>query len=355
MAGVDIYATDRTRKSIMKKNLFGLILLLLLAAVAYYVYHQRGSGTMKPALYDFAVRDTAEVTKVFMADKYGRQVLVERKSDTEWELNGTYKARKDMIDVLLKTIASVEMKAPVAEAAHNNIVKLLAGKSVRTEVYKGDKLVKSYYVGDATNDNMGTYMLLDGSGSPFICHIPGFNGYLTARYVTDAAVWRDTEVFANRLPQIAELEIDYHEFPEKSFRVKRSREGEFTLETLHPQPKQIALFDTVEVMRYLLGYNNIRFEQVQAYPEEKVDSIVNSRWYYRIKLTEPGGRVRSLTTYRIPFDPSYQELNEEEMEWDADHVLAVVHGNEKEVALAQYFVLDRLTVDYNRFLNLGDK
>lgn len=334
----------------MKKNIVGMLVLALLAAVAYYAYQQRGTGTLKPALHDFAVEDTAAVTRIFLADKFGRKVTLDRVSDTEWTLNGRHKARKDMMDVLLKTVYRVEMKAPVSESAHNNIVRLLAGKSVRTEIYQGDKLVKAYYVGDATNDNMGTYMLLEGSSTPFICHIPGFNGYLTARFVTDELTWRDTEVFANRLHQMAEVEIDYNEFPDRSFRVRRAKGGKFSMETLHPEPKPIAQFDTVEVMRYLLGYENIRFEKVQGYPKAMVDSIVNSRWYYRIKLTEPDGRVRSITTYRIPFDPADLEVQDEELDWDPDQMHAVIHGNTDEVVLAQYFVFDRLTVDYHRFL-----
>lgn len=337
----------------MKKNLIGLLILLVLAAAAYYVYQQRGSGTLKPALHGFAVEDTASITKIFLADKYGRSVTLDRVGAAEWKLDGIYKARKDMMDVLLKTIRRVEMKAPVSEAAHNNIVKLLAGKSVRTEIYNGDRLVKVYYVGDATNDNMGTYMLLEGSGSPFICHIPGFIGYLTSRYVTDALTWRDTEVFANRLHQIAELEIDYALFPDKSFRVKRAKGGVFSMETLYPQPKAIAHFDTVEVMKYLLGYDNIRFEKVQGYPQAMVDSIVSSPRYYTIKLTEPDGKVRSITTYRLPFDPADLETQDEILDWDPDQMHAVVNGNKKEVVLAQYFVLDRLTVDYQQFVKRG--
>lgn len=333
----------------MKKNIIGLVLLILLGSLAYLAYEQRGKGTLKPALHDFAVADTAAVTKVFLADKYGRNVLLERRGEKVWQLNGRYKARKDLVDVLLKTIARVEMKAPVADAAHNTIVTLLAGKSIRTEIYKGDKLVKVYYVGDATGDNMGTYMLLEGSSTPFICHIPGFYGYLTARFVTDVSTWRDTEIFANRLTQIQELSVEYFEHPDKSFRVMKDDAGRYSLETLQPVPQAITPFDTVEVMKYLLGFDNIRFEKVMSYDAGKVDSIVKSPPYYRITLKEPTGRMRSLTTYRIPFDPESSETIDGELEWDPDNMHGIVHDNKDEVVLSQYFVLDRLTVDPFRF------
>ena len=339
----------------MKKNIIGLVILAILGAVAYYVIQQRGQGTMKPALHNFAVEDTTSVTKIFLADKYGRKVLLERKSAIEWQVNGQFKARKDLVDVLMRTIARVEMKAPVAQSAHNTIVKLMAVKSVKVEIYAGDDRVKTYFVGDATNDNMGTYMLLEGSSEPFICHMPGFVGYLTPRFVADPLVWRDTEVFANRLPQIAELEIDYNEYPEKSFRIKRSKKGVFELMSLLPAPKSVGVFDTVGVMRYLLGYDNIRFETVQAYDTHRVDSIVNSRWYYKIKLTEPNGKVRTVTTYRIPSDPDEVDFNGQPMDWDPDQMHAVINGNTKEIVLAQFHSFDRLTVDYTRFVGAPKK
>lgn len=334
----------------MKKNLIGLLILALLAGAAYYVHQQRGKGTLKPALHDFAVKDTASVTKVILADKAGKTVTLTRKSVTEWQVNGTFKARKDLMDVLLKTISRVEMKSPVAEAAHNNVVRRLAGHSTKAEIYAGDELVKSYFVGDATNDHMGTHMLLEGSGKAFVCHIPGFHGYLSGRYVADVLEWRDTEVFANRIPQIAEVVVDYNEYPDKSFRISRSSDGKISLETLNPEPKAVVGYDTVEVMRYLLNYNNIRFERAQRYDKERVDSIVNSPWLYSIRLTEPGGRVRSVTTHRILADPDDTDSEGDPLEWDPDQMHAVLNGNENEVVLVQYFSFDRLTVAPEYFL-----
>ena len=79
----------------MKKNLIALIILAVLAAVAYYVYIERGSGTIKPELRDFAVKDTSAITKIFLADKFGATVTLEREDVGEWTVNEDYKARKD--------------------------------------------------------------------------------------------------------------------------------------------------------------------------------------------------------------------------------------------------------------------
>ena len=328
----------------MKKNLIGLLILLILGAAAFYVYKQRGSGTIKPELHDFAVSDTAAITKIFLADKGGQTILLERKSDNEWSVNESYKARKDAVDVLLKTIGRVEMKAPVAKTAHDNIVKLLAGKSTKVEIYKGKEKVKTYYVGDATKDNMGTYMLIEGSATPFICHIPGFMGYLSSRYMTRPLEWRDSEIFNHRLPDIAEIKVEFHQEPERSFKITHSKDRVVQLFKLFPKEELVPNMDTVFVKRYMLNYRNVRFEGIQPYDAERIDSIVKSPPYFTVSVTNPAGERKSVTAYRLPANPGAIGLYDEPLEWDPDRMHGVLNGNENEIVLIQHFTFDRLTV-----------
>lgn len=334
----------------MKKNLITLIILVLLSTLAYYVYTERGSGTIKPELHNFAVEDTAAITKVFLADKFGQSVTVERKSQSEWVVNEKYKARKDVVDVLLKTIKRVEMKSPVANTAHDNIVRLMAGKSIKVEIYQDNEKVKTYYVGDATKDNMGTYMLIEGSSKPFICHIPGFYGYLTARYIAREIEWRDTEIFAHRLSQIAEVKVDYHTEPEKSYKITQSEDRKVRLFKTFPKETAVSNMDTTAVKRYLLGYRKIRFEGIQPYKEARVDSIVNSPPYFTITLTDKKGETRSVTSFRLPANPGAVDAENELIDWDPDRMHAMVNGNEDEIMLIQYYSFDRITMPMEVFL-----
>lgn len=328
----------------MKKNLIGLVILVILGTLAFVVFKQRGTGTIKPDLHDFAVKDTAEVTKIFMADKTGQTVLLNRVDEKTWTVNDGHKARKDAIDVLLKTISRVEMKSPVANTAHDNIIKLLAGKSTKVEIYKGDDKVKTYYVGDATKDNMGTYMLIEGSRTPFICHIPGFFGYLSSRYMTRSLEWRDSEIFSHRLPQIAEIEVNFHLEPEKSFRITHSENRVVQLYRLYPKEELVSNMDTVFVKRYMLNYRNVRFEGIQPYDAERVDSIVNSPPFFSVSVTDRTGESKTVTAYRIPANPDAFDIDGKPLVWDVDRMHGVLNGNEDEIALIQYFTFDRLTI-----------
>lgn len=334
----------------MRKTLIGILILTVLGGIAYYTSVERGTGTIKPDLHDFAVEDTAGITKVFLADKFGQTILLERENADEWKLNSEYKARKDLMDLLLKTIMRVEMKAPVSKQAHDNIVKLLAGKSTKVEIYKGSEKVKTYYVGDATKDNMGTYMLLEGSATPFICHIPGFTGYLTPRFLTRELEWRDTEIFDYHLAEMAEVELTFHQNPERSFKITHSEDRTVELFKTYPEVQRVESMDTVFVKRYMVGFRNIRFEGIQPYDEGRVDSIVNSPPYFTLRVRNRNGQEHTVTSYRIPADPDDVQLYEDKLEWDPDRMHAVLNGNEDEILLIQYFVFDRLTIPMEALL-----
>ena len=328
----------------MKKNLIGLVILLILGAIALFVYQQRGTGTIKPELHDFAVKDTASVTRIFLADKSGQTILLERQSEKEWTVNKTHKARKDAVDLLLKTIKRVEMKAPVAKTAHDNIVRLLAGKSTKVEIYTGDEKVKTYYVGDATQDNQGTYMLIEGSSTPFVCHIPGFVGYLSSRYMTRILEWRDSEIFSYSLPQIAEVKVEFHNEPEKSFRITHSENRVVQLFKNSQKEELVTNMDTVFVKRYMLNYRNVRSEGIQSYDAARVDSIVNSPPYFTISVTDRNGKTNSVTSFRVLADPDEFDVDGNKIEWDLDRMHGILNGDDTEVVLIQYFTFDRFTV-----------
>ena len=171
-----------------KKHLTILFLIIILVIAALFLVFNRGTGTFKKNTKEFAVKDTAIITKVFLADKKNRTVLLERIGEGDWLLNGTYKARNSGINLLFETFMHLIPKYPVPKSGHDNVVAQLAASSIKVEIYQEvyrvdlfgiqlfphEKLTKIYYVGGATQDNMGTFMLLEGADVPFVVHLLGF-------------------------------------------------------------------------------------------------------------------------------------------------------------------------------------
>src|SRR6185295_9205473 len=172
-------------------------------------------------LKDFAVEDTASITKIFIADKFGHASAVERVAPGKWTVNGKYPAREEAINTLLLTMKNMEVRSPVAKAAYNTIMKELASRGRKVEIYQNGELSKTYYVGSATQDQLGTFMFLENSSVPFVLFIPGFDGYLTTRYILDEEEWKEHLILDLSIENIASVTSQDLEQPENSIVITR--------------------------------------------------------------------------------------------------------------------------------------
>ena len=139
----------------MHKNLRLFYFLLLVTAIAAgvrYMDTQEAAEISKAAnAADFAIADTAAVDKIFIADKDGNQALLERSSGRYWKLNGTHFARKDAVDLLLKTFLRARVQRPVPQGELSTVNRLLAGRGKKVEIYQGGETpVKTWYIGTSS-------------------------------------------------------------------------------------------------------------------------------------------------------------------------------------------------------------
>ena len=94
----------------MKKNKYILILVVALAIVAAFLWFSKSSGTISREMMDFAVKDTASITKIFLVDKKNNSILLEKKKPGDWLLNGKYTTSNSMVNMLLETMKRIVPK-----------------------------------------------------------------------------------------------------------------------------------------------------------------------------------------------------------------------------------------------------
>jgi len=317
----------------MKKNwLYLLIIIILLAVTAYFIFDRKW-GTIRKELRDFAVEDTASVTKVFLADKENRHVTLVREGE-HWSLNGKYVARKDAIDNLLKTIFRFEIKAPVPKAAFNNVVKTLATQSTKVEIYQGENdPSKVFYVGGATKDQTGTYMMLENSSTPFIMHIPGFTGYLSTRFFTDETEWRDRTICSYKFNDIASVSMQTNINTGKSFRIYNEKNS-FRLVNLETNKEQ-SKFDTVAVQEYIAGCRKLYYEYIAVLNSEKFDSILGNEPVHIITIEDINKKKTVIKTFYKPGTGVLDDYGKP-YRYDADRLFAQVNDS-RQLVVIQYY------------------
>jgi hypothetical protein len=328
----------------MKKNLKSIILLVVLLIIATIIYFKNHNSTIREELKDFAVEDTASVDKIFMVDKSNQKVLLER-IDGQWIVNNKYPARKDAMDILLKTINRLTVKQPVPKSAFNTIVSLLAAQSMKVEIYQDGNLSKTYYVGGPTNDSQGTYMMLENSSTPFIVSIQGFSGYLTTRYFIEEHIWRSSAVFSYNFNDITSITVDYPLEKQKSFKVYNHFNNKFSLEKLSDKSKPN--FDTLAVKEYIASFKKVNFEAIiQDMTKEKVDSVLKITPKCIFTIENKNGEKNVLKT----FNKSPQGLiapDGKVFQYDPDRMYAL--QNQKDFLLIQYYTFEPLLKEIGNF------
>ena len=347
-----------------KKNRVALIITVILLLVAIGLILTNSYTTLRKDVSEFSVQDTALITKIFIADKLDNQVTLERQEDGNWTVNEIYTAQQAKISSFLKTLQELRVRSPVPLAARNNVITRMSAIARKIEIYQvvprinlfnviqlfpREKNVKTYYIGDVTSDNQGTFMLMEGADEPFIVHITGFRGFVATRFSAIPSDWRDYTVFKTRLSQIESVQVEFPQEPDQSYLVKVQDRQNITMRSLQDN-RTLDHFDTLRVMSFLTAFEDIRFESLleTLIEREFIDSVITSTPHTIITLTEKTGvRNEVLIFKKRGFAPLYMEDGAALEPVDLDRAFALV-SNREDFVLIQYYVFDRVTrrLDY---------
>lgn len=327
----------------MKKNLFLLIIVATLSLVAWWLVSSKKSGTLGEEMKEFAVEDTGRIVKIFMADKSGQSVLLERKENGEWEYNGKGLARPDGIKTLLTTIHDIRVKSPVGKNAYNSIIKSLATTGVKVEIYNQEGLIKTYYVGGPDMEHTGTYMIIEGAEAPFVMHIPGFEGYLTPRYFLREQDWGVKNILRLQPTALESLTAVNYEKPGYHITINSLPGGEFEIRDADGSTLQGVVHD--KVMNYLQPFAFLNYEKIEsALSTAQLDSLAATPPLRTVSVREKSGKTTVIDFWHRPVTPGAASAIREDgvvLPYDVDRMTARIRGN-PEWIVVQYYTYDQL-------------
>ncbi len=327
-------------------SLIIILVLVALAGVSIYLYFSKSRfSTVNEDDRNFKFKDTASITKIFLADKDKNRSTIVR-TPKGWIVNDKYPCRSDAILNLLEAIKLVEVKMSVPKESKPHVIKFMSFNAVKVEIYAGDEKVKQYYVGHETPDNEGSYMLLSDPETgrnfkdPYICFIPGFFGFLAPRYITNENEWRDRIVINYIPPQIKAIKVEHSDNPaDSSFVIELKDANSFALKNMSGRELP---FDVEKLRQYLIYYQNISYEVLisgQNMPLQ--DSIARQKPFATITVINKNSKNDIFRLYRKPFTGDQAVDHGVKYEYDPNRFY-LRFGNGDEWALAQYFVFGKL-------------
>ncbi len=328
----------------------------------------QGSGAPKSDI--FAVKDTASITKVFIADMNGEYVLLNRREGS-WYVQDSIQAQPSKVKELLATICNVTLQQTVAKTAQSNINKMMSVNAVKVEIYQKapkfklfgikffnrERLAKTYYMGPATMDNTANFAILDGFDEPCIVHIPGFRGFLTPFYSFKEEEWYNCDLFTTKITRIQSLSVRDYEHPEQSFTIEKSGPRFFNL--FDAQHQQIMEYDTVKLLDMLAEYRDLNYEiYITNMSTSTRDSILKFNKFKTITLVDVNGVETKLDMYRkltqdaLSLDAILEQEQPaaENLPYNRDKFYAVLNGNTKNLVQCQYYHFDRQNQPLSYFL-----
>ena len=356
----------------MKKKTVAIIICCLLVAVAglFLILSKSGAiGKNKITSELFAVKDTNNITKIFIADMTGLNSLLVRHDDG-WYVQDSVKAMPQKVNDLLATIHNITLQQVVAKTAQSNINKMMSVNAIKVEIYQNapkfklfgipfftkERNVKTYYMGPATMDNVSNFAILEGFDEPCIVHIPGFRGFLTPFYAYNPVEWYNCDLFDTKITRIQSLLVEDFEHPEESFYVEKSGTRFFSL--YNYKNEQIMDYDTVKLLDMLSEYRDKNYEiYISNMPNSTKDSIIRFNHFKTITLTDVDGKKTTLDMFRkLEPDPYYLDAiiggveREENEPYNRDKFYAVLNGDASHLVQCQYFHFDRQIQPLSYFL-----
>ncbi len=344
----------------MKKNKKIIFAIIVLAIIAAMFIFTRSNSTLNKDYKDFAIADTSLITKIYLADKNNNSITLKKNSPGDWIVNEGHKARNSGIETILNTMQKIRVRQPVSKAAHNSVVRRLSSSSIKVEIYQmayrinlfglvnwfpHEKLVKTYYVGGATRNNMGTYMLIEGSPEPFVVHIPRFRGFVATRYSVNLEDWRDFSIFKQHPSEIESVSIEFPEEPELSYKIITKNNNTFDVVSLSNN-QALQEYDTLKVLNFLSSFKNINFEALlNDKKPEFIDSVTSYTPFHIITLNEKSGGSTKVKTFH---KGAYIKDDDENPANDIDRFFALVN-DEKDFVLIQFYTFDKITRPINYF------
>lgn len=333
----------------MKKNRIYIILLVVLLALAAYLYVKKGgNGSINSNKLAFSIEDTASLDKIILSDKTGKILQLTKKNKT-WFVNDSILVRRDVMGVLLETIKRVEVKSPVNKPMKENLMKQLATGAIQVQLFSDGDMLRKYFVGGPTMDGVGTFMLLDEADEPFITHIPGFEGYLTVRYNTDISVWRDRGVFRIPPQNISIIQVDYPQAPEASFTLKI--EGKQYVSLFNRSGDTAKNNINAEFLRkYLLAFSDVQYENMVNLKRVPVDELlIPQNLLATITVFEKEGIKHQVELFKRYYNGENFLPKSEMYDFDQDRCFVRVNG--KSIYNGQYRVFNSLIVNYKEFFS----
>ncbi len=291
--------------------------------------------------YAFYVEDTAAIDRIVLYDKSPAKVELVR-TENGWMVEGKHPARPDAIETILMTLNRMQLRNFIPERMKETVLKRMSVYGTTVELYQNGEHLKTIIVGTDAQDEMGTYMMIEGANAPYAVHIPGFNGFLSTRFFAEPYLWYERIITDMDPRSIKEVRVHYPDSMEASFNLRVHGSEDFALSRI--QTGDLISPDPIKIKQFLVAVSRMRYEGA-IIPSDPIyarrDSLLAHTPVFELEVVNDSESI-VLKAFKIKGPEEAYDPEAEAPEYDPDRLHAFI--NDEQMVLVQYYGLRNVLV-----------
>lgn len=329
----------------MKKIIILVLSIVILSLLGFITYRTiKSSGKSDVNLLEFGIADTSKVDKIVITDAFSNKITLKREGKLWTDAQGGCISQNN-IQLILQAFKNIEFKGYLPEKSLKKFTTIMTAQNVKVEIFTEGEWDKTWYIGPASQDHYGQIMLLetanDGkSKSPVIMKLKDLRGIIEPRFFADKRKWVCTKIFELKQSQIASVEVQNLDKPQRSFKIDNSS----TTPKVLSAGKPLTNIDTMMVFRYLQNFKKIHYNLANyELTKKQVDSLKLTKPFSILTLKEKNGTTTKLRMFKIKAkEPQKNEFAEVMTADDMDNFWCEING--KDLVKCQFFVFNPILI-----------
>ena len=244
-------------------KLLSILFLVTLLCAAIVVWKDTGFGGNDSAFINVSV-DSASLNKITLF--YNNKITALTKDLIQWEVNGKYKARPNIIQLMIVGLSKAEVKRPVAEENKKKVIEFLKQKGIRVKV-EGADWSKQFFIYTNENDANSSYYLEEGSPEPYIVYVPGFSGDMANLFKMGEADWRSKALFTTTPVSLQKINVSYPAYKTSNVEIVWNADKTFNVLGVNK-------VDSAKVITYLSQFEQVNIDSYIYVDKENIMSTL---------------------------------------------------------------------------------
>ena len=324
----------------MKSLKYLIVFSVLLAVIAILLVLKSHKGTIPGAIKSVSVPNIDEISQINISSGVDQIKLV--KENGTWSLNDVFKVKKTAIDLVLNMLQRLEIAAPVQRDRQALIAKKLENTGRHVQIYSGNHLLRSFFIGYDTSESRSTVYMKEGSKKPYFLKLKGYSlSDISLLFSPRVRFWRDNILFNCKPAEISVIQVEYPGNQSQSFTIRINPDNKPELiKTITGEKMKNS--DVNEVFHYLYYFSGISYHLPDT---DSLPSMNDSLPFAEIGITDISGTQVQVKLYRKALKINSGETQQFDLYWCYGQI-----NNEEEIVSIKYMDIDPILKELDDFL-----